>query len=53
MGEAEDVIDRAKEVALGIKDVLNRDGATPDDVRNAATDLDDIETEIERLLKDG
>lgn len=53
MGGAEEVIDRAREVALGTRDVLNRDGATPGDVPNAAADLGDIETEIEMLLKDG
>ena len=53
MGEAENVISRAKAVALNVKGVLERDGATPDDLREAAADFDDIEAEIERLLKDG
>ena len=53
MGEAEDVIGRAKAVAQDVKDVLDGDGATLDDVREAATGFDDIETEIRRLLKNG
>lgn len=53
MSEAEDLISRAKAVALNVQDVLNRDDATIADVRAASADFDDIETDIERLLKDG
>ena len=53
MGEAEDVINRARMVGLNIQNALNKDGATADDVREAAADLDDIEATIERLLADG
>ena len=53
MGEVEDVINRARVAGLNIQNVLNKDGATIGDVREAATDLDDIERDIERLLADG
>ena len=53
MGEAEDVIARAKSVAGDLYEVLQRDGVTGEEVIRAAAPFDDIEREIKRLLADG
>ena len=53
MGEVEDVIEDARSVGFKILDVINTEGTTGDDLRQAAVGFDDIEAKIEKLLADG
>ena len=53
MVDADDVIERARNIGLHLQDVLNQDVVTLGDVKEAAAGLDGIEADIERLLADG
>lgn len=53
MREAEDVIEDAKSAARDLYHLLQTDGVTGAEVKDAAAVFDDIEYEIEEILKDG
>lgn len=53
MDDVNRVFDKTRTAAEKLQDVLAKDDSTLDDVKRAAGPFDDIEAELERLLKDG
>lgn len=53
MSDAGEAVERAREAAKALRDVLVRDGVTGDEIKKAAEPFDQIESELERLINDG
>lgn len=53
MSDASKVVERARSAAKDLEQVLMKDGVTGDVVKSAAAPFDEIEAELEKLLKDG